>query len=1183
MNTTFTTYAEKKAKQFLNLLQGYTKGIRMTAILILLLMGVSNAWGATITSDGTARLYFNMKAISWWNAGSNGDGNFAYFFNNSTSQNAWSAHSVQYSGDTYYIVIPNGTWESVILTRNNTKTDPQWNVNVWNQTGDITLSSTSNYLSKFKSGSDGEDPTWGDAVKPASTGSLSASSASVNIGDNVTLTPSLTSNTDINVIKSTSYSISPSSGASISGNTFTATAAGTYTVTATITYNAKGFVDITSTATASATITVQNTEPTVKITSCPTNIRQEDQLNLTIEYSNIPENVTLYRVKATTATGTTYYQHETNGEWINLPASNNGTINYCSRANHFLLGDNTIVVEFHNGNRQLQYESDEKVVKIEQKLDIAVYRRVENSGDTHLGNIHTYETFGTDIDGATGNNWDGVGYAFDGWVAIPNDKIHFTNAQSPQTQVTATQGGQVFAVYKKETCVYFINAGEWSSVKVYAWNGSGETKNAAWPGVAMTKTNEKIKGYDVYKYTPANDATYEKLIFVDGSNDNNKTGDNLWVSGKYYYPVFMHSNIFKQDWSSSECFDLSQDESYASLTLNINKGDNYEFGMKVPDWKADGTSFTRQNNTKLLGNNSSNMKFNADVTGEYTFTWTFATNTLTITYPTLSSYTVNFDMKGHGEAPESQTIEQGGKVTKPADPEADGFTFGGWYTDAECTTPYDFNTTVSSSFTLYAKWIQQYVIVGNGNGSWLSGHSWIGDGTVTTDNNNIIQWSKTYKACPAGLKNFRIVPWGVNSWGQEHGFYQIDREESSKIPYYTNEDNNIAFVTVAKADITIRFDVANNKITIEVNYNCEGADLETVKSSVVTGENVMFYFGDEIIAEEQRKTDYKYVNDYELVNGVINHRVTEAKGFRLQGVGNDKWLAVAILPPNIYRISNNPTWDGVSTDETVQAGAIYAWYGEKVKRKIDGVTPTWNNLTVSVKVGTNASGLSAEVGNSSVNRAQTITDYYHQKEGESTWTKFDPTDVSKLSVGIYKVHALAYDGNIYVRTAEAATLTIYDEYTINYNDQGGIAFSGAHEDGYPAIHLYGQTTELKSATKTGYTFDGWFTSPDCIGEPITTLGATNYTAAITLYAKWTAIRYTVELDQTGAQTQGITSVTATYDAAMPAIGQLPTAKDGYEFAGYYDQKDGAGTQYYNAEGASVNAWDKADNSRLYAK
>ena len=60
---TFTTYAEKKAKQFLNLLQGYTKGIRMTAILILLLMGVGNAWGADVQKD--AIIYFDNSASQW--------------------------------------------------------------------------------------------------------------------------------------------------------------------------------------------------------------------------------------------------------------------------------------------------------------------------------------------------------------------------------------------------------------------------------------------------------------------------------------------------------------------------------------------------------------------------------------------------------------------------------------------------------------------------------------------------------------------------------------------------------------------------------------------------------------------------------------------------------------------------------------------------------------------------------------------------------------------------------------------------------------------------------------------------------------------------------------------------------------------------------------------------------------
>ncbi len=69
---TFTNYAEKKAKQFFNLLQGYTKGIRITAILILLLMGTSNAWGLGYNNEshvyldvnGTTK-YYKVSSESW--------------------------------------------------------------------------------------------------------------------------------------------------------------------------------------------------------------------------------------------------------------------------------------------------------------------------------------------------------------------------------------------------------------------------------------------------------------------------------------------------------------------------------------------------------------------------------------------------------------------------------------------------------------------------------------------------------------------------------------------------------------------------------------------------------------------------------------------------------------------------------------------------------------------------------------------------------------------------------------------------------------------------------------------------------------------------------------------------------------------------------------------------------------
>ncbi len=234
------------------------KPTRWLLVALMFLLGTSGAWGA-ITSDGTARLYFNMKAVSWWTAGTNGNGNFAYFFNNSTGKNAWSAHAVNYSGDTYYVTIPSGSWTRVILTRNNTSTSPTWD-NKWNQTGDITLSSTSNYLSKFSEGS--TSVTWGNAVKPASTASVTATPTSIKTTESSTLTSALSSNASINTFSKTTYSVSPNTG-TVNGSTFTATAAGNYTVTATVTYYPNAYSSLTSTATATTTITVTKSCETV--------------------------------------------------------------------------------------------------------------------------------------------------------------------------------------------------------------------------------------------------------------------------------------------------------------------------------------------------------------------------------------------------------------------------------------------------------------------------------------------------------------------------------------------------------------------------------------------------------------------------------------------------------------------------------------------------------------------------------------------------------------------------------------------------------------------------------------------------------------------------------------------------------------------------------------------------------
>ena len=70
---------------------------------------------------------------------------------------------------------------------------------------------------------------------------------------------------------------------------------------------------------------------------------------------------------------------------------------------------------------------------------------------------------------------------------------------------------------------------------------------------------------------------------------------------------------------------------------------------------------------------------------------------------TLNTYTVTFDSQG-GSKVDSQTVSHGGTVTEPTAPTYKGYTFGGWYTEAGCTTEYDFTTAVTESLTLYAKW-----------------------------------------------------------------------------------------------------------------------------------------------------------------------------------------------------------------------------------------------------------------------------------------------------------------------------------------------------------------------------------------------------------------------------------------------------------------------------------------------
>ena len=66
-------------------------------------------------------------------------------------------------------------------------------------------------------------------------------------------------------------------------------------------------------------------------------------------------------------------------------------------------------------------------------------------------------------------------------------------------------------------------------------------------------------------------------------------------------------------------------------------------------------------------------------------------------------YTVCFDTNG-GTTISDKVVSKGEKISRPEDPEKEGYKFGGWYSDSSYTTLFDFDSVISEDTTIYAKW-----------------------------------------------------------------------------------------------------------------------------------------------------------------------------------------------------------------------------------------------------------------------------------------------------------------------------------------------------------------------------------------------------------------------------------------------------------------------------------------------
>ena len=147
-------------------------------------------------------------------------------------------------------------------------------------------------------------------------------------------------------------------------------------------------------------------------------------------------------------------------------------------------------------------------------------------------------------------------------------------------------------------------------------------------------------------------------------------------------------------------------------------------------------------------------------------------------------------------------------------------------------------------------------------------------------------------------------------------------------------------------------------------------------------------------------------------------------------------------------------------------------------------------------------------------------------------------------------------------------------YTVTFDGNGGSVTSLSKTVTYGST--YGKGGSWPTATRTGYTFDGWFTDVSG-GSRIESTTSVNITSNQTLYAHWSAVSSTVTFNGNGGDSTW-PSKTVTYGSTYGNGGSWPTAiRTGYTFLGWYTDSSG-GTKI--EETTTVNI---TSNQTLYAQ
>lgn len=203
----------------------------------------------------------------------------------------------------------------------------------------------------------------------------------------------------------------------------------------------------------------------------------------------------------------------------------------------------------------------------------------------------------------------------------------------------------------------------------------------------------------------------------------------------------------------------------------------------------------------------------------------------------------------------------------------------------------------------------------------------------------------------------------------------------------------------------------------------------------------------------------------------------------------------------------------------------------------------------------------------------TVSDTTGVRYGATIFAPTAPNKTGYTFAGWYKEAILTNAWDFENDTVTAA-ITLYakwtpNDYTVTFNANGGNTTSPASKT-ITYANTYG---ELATTTRTGYSFNGWYTQ-ESGGTKITSETTVSITANQTLYAQWTLETYPITYVLNGGTND--LSNPSSYTIETSDITLAAATKTGYTFDGWWDSASG-GNQVTSIPKGSTG------NKTLYAK